>query len=451
MAAARNQRPETQQPPGGLRVGMVTGEYPPMVGGVGDHTARLAGELAGLGHAVHVVTSLSPAVHPAESPAAARAARVPTAAAPPATRPVAQDHAPTGGAGPGGPRVSHLIRRWDWRIFASLSRHARREAWDVLHIQYQPGAYALHPAITLLPQWLRLSLAGPAIVTTFHDRRVPYLFPKAGPLRELAVRQLARGSDGIIAAAEDDVIGLLGWVAGRRRHVAVAHIPLGNQFDVAPPGDFDRELWRAVMGLTPDTFVIGHFGFVNRRKAIDELVRALGTLVRLGREVHLVMIGDEAGSSDTTNQAYVREVRRLVAELQLGRRVHWTGFQSPAAVAGWLRCMDVVALPFRDGASLGHTSLIAAWAQGTPVLTTQPSGAADWLRGPQPAAIVPFPGAEALATALAQLQDHPAHRAELGALGKAFAGRFDWPEVARRTIEVYYRALATRQKRSANA
>jgi hypothetical protein len=78
-----------------VRVGIVTAEYPPDVGGVGDHSARLARELAALGHQVDVVTSARPA-----PPDAGTAVRV---------RPV--------------------VRRWDWRIWWLVPRLARRAGW----------------------------------------------------------------------------------------------------------------------------------------------------------------------------------------------------------------------------------------------------------------------------------------------------------------------------------
>jgi glycosyltransferase involved in cell wall biosynthesis len=39
-----------------MRIGLVTGEFPPDQGGVGDFTHHLAEALAALGHDVHVVT-----------------------------------------------------------------------------------------------------------------------------------------------------------------------------------------------------------------------------------------------------------------------------------------------------------------------------------------------------------------------------------------------------------
>lgn len=410
---------------GVLRVGLVSGEYPPDVGGVGDHTCRLAGELTARGHMVQVVTT---AVH---------------------SRPGAG-----GAGGPGGlpqPEVWRAISRWDWRILATLPRLARRGAWDVLHIQYQTGAYALHPAINLLPGWLaRVHPGGgagdgrrtgpPAVVTTFHDLRVPYLFPKAGALRQLAVRHLARASQGAIAAAAEDVRRLAEWTRPLPRPPAIAHVPLGNSLDTPPPPDFDPGAWRARLGIPAGASLAGHFGFINRSKAVDALVGAVAQLAGEGRDLHLLMIGDPAGASDPTNAVYLAEVRRQIGALGLAGRVHWTGFGPPATVAGWLRCLDVAVLPFRDGASLRRTSILAAWSQGLPVVTTAPADA-----GIGPAAlVVPLADAATLAAAMRTLLDDPVRRRALGLAGARYATRFSWPEVTAQTEALYRRVLADR-------
>ncbi len=39
-----------------MRIGMITGEYPPMQGGIGAYTRILAGEMAAQGHEVFVLS-----------------------------------------------------------------------------------------------------------------------------------------------------------------------------------------------------------------------------------------------------------------------------------------------------------------------------------------------------------------------------------------------------------
>ena len=387
-----------------MRIGLVSAEFPPAVGGVGDHTARLALELARAGQEVEILTSRAPAT-----------------------------------ASPSGVHVLRASRRWDGRILWQVPRLARGRGWDVLHIQYQPAAYALHGAINVLPWAVRGPR--PAVVTTFHDLRFPYLFPKAGPLRIAAVAALARGSDAAIAVSDDDLPQLRRW----RRNNPVdttRHVPLGDQLDASLPSDYSRAAWRARLGLEEQTPLIAHFGLVNASKGVLELVEALAEI----DGAHLVMIGETLGASDPTNRAYLERVLLRISERGLAQRVHWTGAVTPVELAGWLEAADMVALPFADGAALRRTSLIAAWRRARPVVTTNPPPTAAWgVAAHQVASLVPPGDAVKLARAITELLADPARRAQLASSGARFAERFTWPAVVRETLAVYEAALTQRR------
>ena len=396
----------------GLRIGLVSAEYPPAIGGVGDHSARLARELASAGHCVDVLTS-----HRSVTPGAANDPAV---------------------------EVLRHVSRWDWRILAQIPRVARGRRWDLIHIQYQPAAYGLRGAINVLPLVMRASR--PAVVTTFHDLRFPYLFPKAGPLRRHAVALLARSSDAVIAVDDIDLKALVGW---RSAHPieTTQHVPLGDQLDAEPPPDFDGAAWRASIGLPSGAQVIAHLGLVNRSKGLLDLVTALAQLPR----AHLLMIGEPLGASDATNATYLTEVRARISELEIGARVYWTGHVEPPLLAGWLGVADVVALPFLDGASLRRTSLITAWRRGVPVVTTEPQNGAPWGRGlPGSAAarFVPPRDVPALAAALRAVLASPTQRDALSQQARVFAERFAWPAVTRQVEAVYRQAIRAREKRA---
>lgn len=392
-----------------MRIGLISAEYPPRTGGVGDHTARLAHELRGLGHGVQVVTSYG-----TNSPDDDNLAR--------------------------GSRVQRIVDRWDWRILFSLPRLAIRQAWDVAHIQYQPGAYALNGAICLLPRFLRRRPTAPAVVTTFHDLAVPYLFPKVGKLRRRFVQDMAQNSDGILSVSDDSVGQLYGWTAGLGHQIAVAHVPLGNHFDEAPPPGFDRDAWRADRGIGPGSIVLGHLGFVNASKAVDATVTAMAMLVAAGHDAHLLMIGQVVSATDPDSGRYLDSLISMIGKLGLSDRVHWTSRVSVPDAVGWLRCVDIMSLPFRDGASLRRTSLIAAWAQGIPVVTTEPSMPVDWLRGTPPVEIAYAPDPQAIAIAIDKLIMSPDLRQELQTRGQEFATRFEWPSVVASTLNLYREA-----------
>jgi glycosyltransferase involved in cell wall biosynthesis len=156
----------------------------------------------------------------------------------------------------------------------------------------------------------------------------------------------------------------------------------------------------------------------------------------------LLLIGDALGTTDPTNAAALADLRRAVDVLGLQARVHWTGHCQPAEVAGWLRCLDVAVLPFADGASPRRTSILAAWANGVPVLTTTPASADGWPTDPAPAVTVPPGDDSALATALHQVLRDQDRREALVRAGAAAARRSSWREVTAQTLVVYEEALA---------
>ena len=398
-----------------MRVLFVTGEYPSMQGGVGDYTRMLSRALGALGVDVHVLTHADAGDdylrHPAD---------------------------------PFDPTVHPMLTSTNWSLWSAVSYWRRRIAPDVLHIQYQSAAYRLHPAINLLPWRLRASRPRPLVCTTFHDLRVPYLFPKAGPLRRQAVLALARGSD------LDIVTNLSDWrvLADAGLGARLRPIPIGSNIVCQLPASYDRAQRRASWGAGPGDMLLAYFGFLNRSKGGETLMRTLHHLVCGGHPAHLLMVGGQVGSSDPTNIAYLERVRSLIVELGLGDRVHWTGFTSPEEVSINLKACDCALLPYVEGASLRHGSLMAAFAHGLPVVTTvldSAGGPGDdsagdifpRLRDGVSALLVPPEDPARLAGAVARLMSESELRAALSEGARQLARRFAWESIASSHLEAY--------------
>jgi len=395
-----------------LNVCLVSGEYPPMQGGVGDFTRELARALVGLGAEVNVVTSTAAGLTPSPWP----------------DRP----------GGWGEARVYPIIHHWGWHSQACILNLARRAAADVINIQYQAAAYALHPAINLLPLRRRLAGAGLPVVVTFHDLKVPYLFPKAGRLRYAVVLLLARTADAVITTNEEDRARLERVVQPSKLHL----IPIGSNIDPQPPPDYDRAVWRARLGISPDQTVLAYFGFLNETKGGEDLIHALDRLIRQGVNTRLMMIGGRVGASDPTNRAYLRRVEALIAALGLENRVIWTDHLPAPEVSAHLLAADMAVLPYRDGASYRRGTLMAVLAHGLPVVTTTPMSG-DWATRLPPlidgenARLVPAKNPETLAAAIAGLAADPGLRQHLSLGAARLAQAFGWENIARQTLAVY--------------
>ncbi len=403
-----------------MRVVLLSAEYPPMEGGVGDYTRRLALVLRREGLEVAVLTS----------------------------------------AGIGGVLGDELevypgIRRWGWGALPAIVRFLGEYRPGVVHLQYQTGAYRMHPAIHFLPDALRFLPSPPALAVTMHDLRLPYLFPRAGRLRHRVVLHLLRRAAAVVVTNGADRGRLRG--AGRpardllealppgKLRTPVALIPLGCSLPVELPG-YDRAAWRARLGLSPEEALLGYFGLLHPGKGTDLLVEALARLRRAGRPARLLIIG---GGKSATDPGFAHILQEKVASEGLEEAVLWSGPCPPEEAAAFLRACDLIVLPYRDGASFRRSSLVAALSLGCPVLTTYPQDPAEVsleegrpaLRDGENAVLVPPGNEEALALAIAALLETPERRRRLGKEAGRLGSAFRWEEVGRKT-HVLYATLA---------
>lgn len=385
-----------------MRILFVTGEFPPMQGGVGDYTWSLGSTLAARGLEVHVLTS--------------------RAAGPSHLVPAGVDN------------VYPDVSAWRWGLARQVREAAAEVQPDVLHIQYQSAAFDLHPAINLLPRALRRDAWPAAVAITCHDLRTPYIFPKAGPLRWQANLAMIRHSDAVIVTNAEDHFRLRAAPAAAGK---LHEVPIGANIQPDPPAGFERAAQRARWGVGPDDLLLCYFGFLNESKGGEELMLALARLVTGGAPAHLLMIGGQVGASDPTNQAYLRRVQALLDEYGLDERVRWTGFTAASEVSANFFAADIAVLPYRDGASFRRGSLMAAIAHSMPVISTEPALAIPEFRAGENIWLVPVRSPDSLAEAVNHLWQRPALRHKLSQGARALAGSFTWDAIAERHVEIY--------------
>jgi glycosyltransferase involved in cell wall biosynthesis len=287
----------------------VTGEYPPSPGGIGDYTANLRLALAGAGVRSRVLTSGRPSEAGIDA-----------------------------------------LRGWHWSLLRRVPRLVEEHGIEVVHIQYQAGAFAMHPAVNLLP--VRLRRRDIPVVTTFHDLRPPYLFPKAGRARSALMLRMARWSRTAIVTNPADQRVL------ERAGIAARRIPIGP--NLPPPHRVP----------VADTGMVAFFGFPARSKGIEELVRALGAIDAF-RRPELVLVGAQ-GTPSANNDILAAADIDWLAESH-GVAVRRTGYLGASETTSVLAGAGAIVLPFRAGASQRSGSLLAALQTGRPVVSTMPA------------------------------------------------------------------------------
>jgi glycosyltransferase involved in cell wall biosynthesis len=401
-----------------MKVTFLTGEYPPMQGGIADHTAYLAQYLALCGVDCTVLISRRwQGTGPSDREVghSERAVNAPAA-------------------------VHALVPNWGWRCWPAVAGYLKTRRPDILHIQYQAAAFELGGWVNWLPWYLKKRRALTRIVTTFHDLRIPYIFPKAGPFRWQSVLALARHSDGVICTNREDVQTLQNSLAAPP---LLKLVPLGNNVDPRPPADFERAVWRGRYGAGEHTLLLAYFGFLNESKGGEELIEALALLRQQGIDARLLFVGGEVGHADPTNVTYARRVQALIERFSLAEFVYRTGYVDPPEVSANLLAADAVVMPYRDGVSFRRTTLIAALRHGCPVVSTAPADPAlipEILPGQNMLLARPRDAVN-LALTIAPLATDLNLRRQLADGARQLGSLFDWERIAAETMALYQQVV----------
>jgi glycosyltransferase involved in cell wall biosynthesis len=358
-------------------INFISGEYPPDIGGLGDYTAQLRTALARRGCQSVVVSRRE-------------------------------------------------VGRWNARALFWLVRRA--PTTGVVHIQYQAAAYDLLGDICLLPGLLRALRPRIRSVTTFHDVRLPYLFPRANGLRSAAIRALARGSHAVIAADWRDLLVL------QRATRQTYHVPIGPNVACAPPDGYDRAALRRSMGLQTDDLAIVYFGLLNASKGLELLLSTFERILNCQPRTRLLMLGGPAGASDPTDLSTGMGIRTRIEHL--GPGVVRTGWLPQPELSAYLLAGDVALLPYVDGASARRGSLLACAEHGLPIVSTLPAGAEV-----ATTVVAVNPEAAALADAVLDVVRHPMPLAERS---RRLATEMSWHRIAERHLAIYERLLYSR-------
>jgi len=357
---------------------LVTGEYPPDPGGVADYTAAVAAALADTGAEVHVWA-------PGD-----------------ADGPVAR---------PGWLAVHRVARRFGPAGLAQLDRGLDRFVGPrTVLIQYVPHAFGWKAMNLPFAAWAgwRARL-GDDVRVMFHEVAFPWV---RRPLRHNVLAAVNRAMAAVLVrACTRAYVSIPGWEPLLRRlgagRVPIAWTPVPSNVPEEAPAAAVAVRRAELTRGDPTARVACHFGTYG-----PSVTRTLAPVLRelLGRrpDIRVLLLG--AGGD------------RWRGELA-DRRTDWParviapGPLPAPVIAEYLRACDLVLQPYPDGASGRRGTLMAALANGVPVVTTiGVLSESVWADGAVAAALAGDP--DRLARLALDLLDRPDHLAELGQAGR---------------------------------
>jgi glycosyltransferase involved in cell wall biosynthesis len=373
---------------------VLTGEYPPRSGGVGDYTYLVAHGLAARGHAVHV---WCPGVAPEDR---------------------------------GGVCVHQLPD-----AFGPSSRRAIESALASMPgcvlLQYVPNALGVRGGNLPFCLWLlRVRRRGADVRVMFHE---PYFyFSWRHPLgNALAALQRAMAAV-LLRASAVAYISTAAWVRylhpwGGGATFVESPIPSTVPSDVAAEA---VERWRSRL-LRGDSgaALVGHFGTFGDHVG-EVLDRVVPAILNAHTAARFVCIGRGSGG--------------FAAKLGkdhpgLAHRIDATGPIEAADVAAALRACDVVVQPYPDGVTTRRTSVMAPLANSVATVSTIGALTEPVWRDTGAVALASASDPGAIATAVVALLRDPGGRAALANAGRR---AYDEHFAIERTIEALVRAPA---------
>lgn len=310
---------------------LISGEYPPQCGGVGDYTEQLAAALAARDPSVHVWCPGPPT-------------GTELCSAP-------------------GVHIHRLLRGFSLAGLRSLEGELNRyQPPRRLLVQYVPNSFGMRGLNVPFCLWLlnRARRHRDDVRLMFHE---PYFyFTWRRPHRNL-LALVQRGMAALLLAASRVVyLSIPAWerclrpyALGRKPPMLWAPIPATVPWHLDPAGV--AALRNQCSGGRP-RLIVGHFGTYGQTTTLARVLLEL-----LGADENLVgkLIGM---NGDRFAAALVRD------HPQLRGRLFATGYQSPVKTSLHLQSCDLLVQPYPDGASSRRTSLMAGLANGAPTLTT---------------------------------------------------------------------------------
>ena len=308
---------------------IVTGEYPPDLGGVADYAAAVAGALANTGAEVHIWST---------------------------------GDEPDAVVSPGGVSVHRVADRFGPAGLARVDRELNRFTGSrTILIQYVPHAFGWKAMNLPFVAWalIRRVRRRDDVRVMFHEVAFPWV---RRPLRHNVIAAVNRLMAAVLVrACTRAYVTIPGWMPLLRRlgagrlPIAWTPVPSNVPDEVSTSAVAAR---RAELTLNdPTVRLVSHFGTYG-----PSVTRALGPVLRelLDRRpyIQVLLLGARGD--------------RWRGELAGGRadwdaRVIAPGPLPATEIAEYLRACDLVIQPYPDGASGRRTTLMAALANGVPV------------------------------------------------------------------------------------
>lgn len=312
-------------------------------------------------------------------------------------------------------RIRSFKFRNNLRVSVVLDREVKRVLRD-----FNPDIVHVHTQLTLGLAVLRAAVSlGIPVVATNHvmpdnlvdnikgisslSRPIGYFWTEYGNLLYRGARRIVMPTASALKLFNLD-----------RIEAPTLAISNGVNLDQFKPKKAPEELYKKFK-LPTDKSIIGYLGRLDNEKHIDVVVKAFKELVDGGRkDIHLMLVGDGNAREGLTE---------LVAKLELGRKVTFTGLASEEDWPLLHRVPTIYTMPSPN--ELQSLSTLEAMASGKPIVAVDAGALNELCHNDENGYLVYPDDVSGFARALGMLLDSPKRIKEFGKASRDIAETHD--------------------------
>lgn len=194
--------------------------------------------------------------------------------------------------------------------------------------------------------------------------------------------------------------------------------------------NIDAINYKTELGLQSQVPTVGVIARFTRQKGLEFLLEAASYVLREGRQVQFLVVG---------NGPLRKELGSLAKKLKVEHNVFFTGFVNDEDIPRILAVLDIFVLPsLWEGLGI---SLIEAMCSGKPIIATNVDGIPEVVVDGETGVLIPPKDSKILAEAITELLDSPEKRKRMGEMGRQRALNHFSIEKMVENYEKFYRAF----------